>query len=83
MKTLRELKEINRKLKAKLEVDEEMKKMNKERKRLAKENFYLKHKNKIEFLRKIGSGAKAVGKKLGSNSFTSAYDNKLGKLYKT
>jgi len=62
MATLEELREENRKLKARKEAQEEMLKIEEERKKLARENFQLRHSRKLNAIKKAGSFFSAVGK---------------------
>ena len=62
MATLKELREENRKLKARKEAQEEMLKIQEERKKLARENFQLRHRRKLGVIKKAGSFFSAVGK---------------------
>ena len=70
MKTLEQLQEENRKLRAKREVQLAFKERNRERKKLVRENRALKHAGKIEFARTVGKyvgrGGSAFGRGLKS-----------------
>lgn len=61
MKSLEELEEENRKLRAQAEVEKDFEERNEKAKKLRKENFEMKHQKKIKLVRKVGRGAGKVG----------------------
>jgi len=61
MKTLEELREENRKLKAKIQVEKDMDIRERERKRLIKENNELRNPGLTDFKKNVSSGFKFMG----------------------
>lgn len=62
VKTLQELKAENRKLKNRMEVNEDFLERNNERKKLSQENMRLRHPKKLKFFKKVGKISVGVSK---------------------
>jgi len=63
-KSLEELREENRHLKVKRELEEEMRAYDEEVKKAKRENFALKHGKKVRFVKRMGRGFAVMGSEL-------------------
>ena len=80
MATLQELQRENRRLRAITETEKEMKVIEAKRKRIAQENFRLKHRKKFAFLEQVSAGAKRMGKDISKMQKKSRLKTKKKKV---